>query len=112
MDGNERFTHQHAELPHQIKKMICNLVERGQHLEATIVSCADSRVAPELIFDHGLGNLSVIRTAGNIILGSIEYAVEHLGTPLIIAIRHQNSGAIELFLEHQHDTPGAIYRIS
>ncbi len=110
MEGNERFTDQHAEHPHQTKEMIRELAENGQHPEAIIISCADSRVAPELIFDRGLGDLFVIRTAGNIIgefeLGSIEYAVEHLGTPLIIVMGHQNCGAIEAFLEHQHDSIG------
>jgi carbonic anhydrase len=64
----------------------------------TIVSCSDSRVVPEFIFDVNLGEIFVIRTAGNIVdtitLGSIEYAVEHLETPLLVILGHEKCGAI------------------
>jgi carbonic anhydrase len=64
----------------------------GQHPSAVVLSCSDSRVPPELIFDQGLGDLFVVRVAGNIAdqvaLGSIEYAVEHLNVPLIIDMGH------------------------
>jgi carbonic anhydrase len=63
-----------------------------------ILGCADSRVPPELLFDQGLGDLFVIRDAGNLIddavLGSIEYAVEHLGVRLIMVLGHENCGAV------------------
>ena len=71
---------------------------KGQHPFATILSCADSRVPPELIFDQGLGELFTIRVAGNItdpaILGSIEYAVEHLKSPLVVVLGHESCGAV------------------
>jgi len=108
LEGNKRFASDNPEHPHQSNKLVRELKENGQHPEAIVVSCADSRVAPELVFDQGLGDLFVIRTAGNIIgefeLGSIEYAVENLGTPLIIVMGHQSCGAIETFIEHKHDT--------
>ena len=72
---------------------------------AVVLSCADSRVAPEHLFDQGLGDLFVIRVAGNIvddhILGSIEYAVEHLGAKLIMVLGHQNSASASGCLRSQ-----------
>lgn len=65
---------------------------------AIILCCSDSRVAPEIIFDQRLGNLFVVRNAGNVVdetvLGSMEYAVEHLGTPLIVVLAHSSCGAV------------------
>ncbi|MFZ1219458.1 MAG: carbonic anhydrase [Chthoniobacterales bacterium] len=71
---------------------------KGQNPFATIVGCADSRTAPEIIFDQGIGDLFVVRTAGNLVddyaLGSIEYAVEHLGVRLIVVLGHERCGAV------------------
>jgi len=73
-------------------------LSKAQHPKAVILTCSDSRVAPELIFDKGLGDLFVIRVAGNIsddaVVGSIEYAVEHLHTSLVVVMGHKNCGAI------------------
>jgi carbonic anhydrase len=70
----------------------------GQSPYAIILSCADSRVVPELAFDTGLGELFVIRVAGNVAntssIASIEYAVAHLGTPVIVVLGHQSCGAV------------------
>jgi len=70
----------------------------GQKPFATIVACADSRVGPELIFDQGLGDLFVIRVAGNVVddlvVGSIEYSVIHLGVPLVMVLGHEHCGAV------------------
>lgn len=70
----------------------------GQHPYAVIVTCSDSRVIPESIFSAGIGELFVIRAAGNVIdsvqLGSIEYAVEHLGCPLVLVLGHSKCGAV------------------
>jgi carbonic anhydrase len=69
-----------------------------QHPFATIIGCADSRTAPEIVFDQGIGDLFVIRTAGNLVddyaLGSIEYGVEHLGVRLIVVLGHERCGAV------------------
>jgi carbonic anhydrase len=75
----------------------------GQHPFATIVSCADSRVPPELVFDQGLGDLFVIRVAGNVVddavIASAEYAVIHLGCPLVMVLGHEKCGAVTATLE-------------
>ena len=72
---------------------------KSQHPFAIIVGCADSRVPPEIVFDQGLGDLFVLRVAGNIIndhsLGSIEYAVDHLAVRLIVVLGHQSCGAVK-----------------
>ena len=73
-------------------------IAKGQHPFAIVLSCSDSRVPPELIFDQGLGDLFVVRVAGNtvdpVILGSIEYAAEHLGAGLIVVLGHERCGAV------------------
>ena len=73
-------------------------LSEGQHPFAVVLCCSDSRVAPEIIFDQKLGDLFVIRNAGNIVdehvLGSIEYAVEHLGTSLVVVMGHSCCGAV------------------
>jgi len=70
----------------------------GQQPFAVVLCCSDSRVAPEIIFDQRLGDLFVIRNAGNVVdklvLGSIEYAVEHLGSPLVVVLGHSSCGAV------------------
>ena len=72
---------------------------KAQHPVAVVVSCSDSRVPPEIVFDQGIGDLFVIRTAGEVVkdveLGSIEYAVEHLHVPLVIVLGHKRCGAVE-----------------
>jgi carbonic anhydrase len=72
---------------------------KSQHPIAAIVSCSDSRVPPEIVFDQGLGDLFIVRVAGNVIndegLGSIEYSVDHLGARLILVLGHQSCGAVK-----------------
>ena len=72
---------------------------KSQHPFAIIVSCSDSRVPPEIVFDQGLGDLFVLRVAGNVIddhsLGSIEYAVDHLAVRLVVVLGHQRCGAVK-----------------
>jgi carbonic anhydrase len=73
-------------------------VAKAQHPYAVILGCADSRVPPELVFDASLGDLFVIRVAGNVtddeILGSIEFAVDHLGVPVVVVLGHERCGAV------------------
>jgi len=84
---------------------------QAQHPFAIIVGCADSRIPPELVFDQNLGDLFVIRTAGNLVddhaLGSIEYAVAHAGARLIVVLGHSRCGAVTAALESDH-APGHI----
>ena len=83
----------------------------SQHPFAVVLCCSDSRVAPEIIFDQKLGDLFVIRNAGNIVdeevLGSIEYAVEHLETPLVVILGHSCCGAVTATCQGG-DLPGHI----
>jgi carbonic anhydrase len=103
MDGNKRFKAGHPVHPDETLERIREL-KKGQNPFAIIIGCSDSRVPPELIFDQGLGDVFSIRTAGNIIgdyeLGSIEYAVEHLGCKLIVVLGHENCGAIKAYIEN------------
>lgn len=95
--GNERFRSEHLGHPRRGLRRVSE-VEGAQHPFAVIVSCADSRVPPEIIFDEGLGDLFVIREAGHVAdaatLGSIEYAVEHLHTRLVVVLGHEHCGAV------------------
>ena len=124
-EGNGRFTADNAQHPRESsderKHMATNSYEnagmlflgmtaeqaakrrgeltKSQHPFATIVSCSDSRVPPEIVFDEGLGDLFVLRVAGNVIndesLGSIEYSVDHLAVRLIVVLGHQRCGAVK-----------------
>lgn len=96
-EGNKRYVkgtlkHPHTDATHR------DSLKSAQHPFAVILSCADSRVVPELAFDQGLGDLFVIRVAGNIakdkVLGSIEYAVKFLGAKLVIVMGHESCGAV------------------
>lgn len=97
MDGNKRFVAGQSTHPDQTKQHRTALA-KSQAPFAVILSCSDSRVPPELVFDAGLGSLFVVRVAGNIaddaILGSIEYAVEHFGAPLVMVLGHERCGAV------------------
>lgn len=97
LEGNRRFVTGQLEHPNHCEESR-QAVATGQEPIATILTCADSRVPPVDIFDQGIGDLFVVRVAGNIIgfhtLGSIEYAVQHLHTPLVIVMGHACCGAI------------------
>jgi carbonic anhydrase len=100
--GNQRFVTARMTHPDQGPESRLKLSE-AQKPFAVVLSCSDSRLPPEVIFDQGLGDLFVVRVAGNIVdpagLGSIEYAVGHLGTPLIVVLGHENCGAVSATLE-------------
>lgn len=96
-EGNRRFVEDKLEnVP--VDQLTKSELVKGQSPFAIILSCADSRVVPELIFNAGMGELFVVRVAGNVAntssLASMEYAVAHLGTPLILVLGHQNCGAV------------------
>ncbi|MFN7243384.1 MAG: carbonic anhydrase [Dietzia cercidiphylli] len=97
-DGNHRFVEGQMRHPSQNTERREKLVA-AQHPKAVLFGCSDSRVAAEIIFDQGLGDLFVIRTAGHIsdsaVLGSIEYAVHVLETPLIVVLGHDSCGAVK-----------------
>lgn len=105
--GNERFVKNHAKHPDESKKRKKDML-KGQHPFVVILSCSDSRVPPELIFDQGLGDIFEIRNAGNVlnnhVIGSIEYAVMHCGVKLIVIMGHQDCGAIAATLSGVSET--------
>jgi carbonic anhydrase len=84
----------------------------AQKPEAIVLGCADSRVPPEIVFDEGIGDLFVVRVAGNVsepaTLGSIEYAAEHLGVPLIVVLGHHGCGAIKAAAEAGSASEGNV----
>src|SRR6201993_1732732 len=104
-DGNERFARSEPRFAVVHKELLAQLA-RAQRPYATIIGCSDSRVAPELIFDAGLGELFIIRVAGNVIspevMGSIQYAGVHLKTPLFVGLGHEGCGAVTAALDAIH----------
>jgi carbonic anhydrase len=95
--GNGRHVAHHYQHPHETLDRRRQLVT-GQHPHAEILSCSDSRVPPEIVFDQGLGDLFIVRVAGNVAsdteLGSLEYGAEHLHVPLIVVLGHESCGAV------------------
>lgn len=116
VEGNKRFTSGSPMHPHETLNRIREL-KKGQHPFVIVVSCSDSRVPAELVFDQGLGDIFSIRTAGNVIgdyeLGSIEYAVEHLNCKLIVVMGHKGCGAIKAFIDSKgnYENPDHIKKI-
>jgi carbonic anhydrase len=110
MQGNKIFREGKIHLLAESKE-IPYLVSHGQHPYATVITCSDSRVPPEFIFDCGLGELFVIRTAGNVVsdfeVGSVEYAAAHLGTHLVVVMGHANCGAVGSTVE-AHTNEGCL----
>ena len=85
---------------------------KGQKPFAIVITCSDSRVPPELLFDQGLGDIFVVRVAGNVVdpiaLGSIEYGAEHLNSPLLFILGHTKCGAVGATLEAKGKPEGNI----
>jgi len=114
LEGNARYVS--GNVSHQDQ----NVVERrtdlisSQHPIAVVVGCSDSRVPPEAVFDQGLGDIFVVRTAGQVLdnasMGSIEYAVEHLGVPLVVVLGHDNCGAVTAAV-NGGEAPGHMNRL-
>jgi carbonic anhydrase len=102
IEGNQHYVSDQLTQPKNVCAPRRTEIAAGQHPSAVVLSCSDSRVPPEYIFDQGLGDLFVVRVAGNVAdpvaLGSIEYAVEHLHVPLVIVMGHDNCGAVSATL--------------
>jgi carbonic anhydrase len=98
MDGNKQYVSGKLSTVHSTGARRTE-VAKGQHPFAIILSCSDSRVPPEIVFNQGIGDLFVVRTAGHVAddqaIGSIEYAVEHLGVRLIMVLGHERCGAVD-----------------
>jgi carbonic anhydrase len=118
LEGNQRFVKGQPSLLSRRRPEDFRALAEGQAPHAIIVGCADSRVAPELIFDQGVGDLFVIRAAGNvvsgagpIVKGSIEFAVAELGARLIMVLGHTQCGAVKAAIQHidaNDSLPGSI----
>jgi len=109
--GNSEFVAGKFDV-HGVDPQLRNELSKGQHPGAVVLTCADSRVSPELIFNKGLGDLFVIRVAGNVtnddIIASIEYAVEHLHSSLVVVMGHTNCGAIGAAVSDLQDPSAKI----
>ncbi|MGI6455702.1 MAG: carbonic anhydrase [bacterium] len=96
--GNQHFLDQQREYPHLSREHRELNAREGQHPFVTLITCSDSRVPEDHIFDAGVGDIFVIRVAGNVCdtdeIGSIEYGVDHLGTPLLVVLGHTRCGAV------------------
>jgi carbonic anhydrase len=117
LEGNRSFVANNLTLKESSAPAKRLALVSGQHPYAVILSCSDSRVPPEIIFNKGLGELFVVRDAGNVVdplmLGSIEYAVEHLGSSLIMVLGHSRCGAVKATLDatgHEDPNVGAIIK--
>ncbi|HWR04846.1 MAG TPA: carbonic anhydrase, partial [Humidesulfovibrio sp.] len=97
-DGNARYVAGQSTHGHQGPDRRAETVKGGQHPVATIIGCSDSRAPLEVLFDQGVGDIFVIRVAGNLAgpdeMGSIEYGVGHLGTPVVLVLGHTACGAV------------------
>lgn len=103
--GNERYVAGRAVRPNQTGRRRAAIKDAEKPL-AVVLSCSDSRVPPEIVFDQGLGDLYVVRVAGNVVndevLGSIEYAVESLGADLVIVMGHDGCSAVKAAVAGGH----------
>ncbi len=103
-EGNARFMKDQLTHPDRTSERRESVVSKQKPF-AVILGCSDSRVAPEILFDQGVGDLFVVRVAGNVSgpleLDSIEYAALHLGSCLVVVLGHENCGAVEAVVQHQ-----------
>ncbi|PZD73567.1 Carbonic anhydrase 2 [Acaryochloris thomasi RCC1774] len=110
MAGNQRFAQHKPTYPDQTVERLQE-VAQSQSPFATVLTCADSRVPVEILFDQGIGDIFDVRVAGNIatpeVIGSIEYAVELLGTPLLMVLGHERCGAVTAAVKYE-PLPGDI----
>lgn len=102
--GNTRFITGHSQHPHSDINRVAKLAN-SQHPHIATLSCSDSRVAPEIIFDQGLGDIFEVKNAGNVLdkasIGSLEYAVSHLGVNLVVVMGHDDCGAVKASVKNK-----------
>lgn len=103
-DGNRRFAEMKANNPNRDVKRRFDTANEGQKPIVTILGCSDSRVPAEIVFDAGIGDLFIVRVAGNVSdvdeIGSVEYGVGHLMTPLLVVLGHEKCGAVKAVAEN------------
>jgi carbonic anhydrase len=107
LQGNARYVSGQTKVKNYVQERA--RLARGQQPYAIILTCSDSRVAPEIVFDESLGKLFVVRVAGNVadpvVLASVEYAAEHLHAPLLLLMGHDSCGAVQASLDPDHWSP-------
>jgi len=112
MDGNKRYVENKLTHAAMCDHATRTSLSKSQNPYAIILTCSDSRVPPEIIFDKGLGEIFVIRVAGNIpdpvVLGSIEYAAEHLGSTLVMVLGHERCGAVTAAVDAKGKSAGSV----
>lgn len=112
LDGNKRYVESKMNACGETTASAREKLAKGQKTYAIILSCSDSRVPPEIIFDKSLGEIFVVRVAGNvpdpIVLGSVEYAAEHLGSPLVMVLGHERCGAVKATVDANGKGEGNI----
>jgi carbonic anhydrase len=103
VEGNKRYVSGKMCVQSECTTARRSELAKGQKPYAIVLCCSDSRVPPEIVFDQGMGDLFVVRVAGNVpdpvVLGSIEYAAEHLGSPLLVVLGHERCGAVKATVE-------------
>ncbi|OPY85670.1 MAG: Carbonic anhydrase 2 [Syntrophus sp. PtaU1.Bin208] len=111
MDGNKHYVENKMTSQSTCDPAHRAALAHSQKPYAIVLTCSDSRVPPEIIFDKGLGEIFVIRVAGNvpdpIVIGSIEYAAEHLGSPLVMVLGHERCGAVKATIEAKGKSTGS-----
>lgn len=111
LDGNKRYVESKLTNGSRSDAASRKALVNSQKPNAIILSCSDSRVPPEIIFDQGLGEIFVVRVAGNVpdpvVLGSIEYAAEHFGSPLVMVLGHERCGAVTATVEAKGNSTGS-----
>jgi carbonic anhydrase len=111
-EGNQRYVRGKLNACGASSPAARSKLASGQKPFAIVLTCSDSRVPPEMVFDEGLGELFVVRVAGNVadpvVLGSIEYAAEHLGSPLVVVLGHERCGAVSAAVDAKGKVPGNL----
>ena len=110
--GNERFVTGKSEFPNISAERRIKTTREGQKPFATVLTCSDSRTPPEYIFDRGLGDIFVVRVAGNICddfaLGSVELGVHHCGSSLVVVLGHRNCGVVSMAVKDSEVSEAAV----
>jgi carbonic anhydrase len=113
--GNDRFV-RNASAPVSLSPLTRAALAKGQNPFAMVLSCADSRVPPEYVFNVGLGEIFVVRAAGEVVdkslLASLEYGAEHLHIPLLVVLGHESCGAVKAVVDDAHvEGPNLEYMV-